>query len=78
MDSSSSFNLIRRWRNWWKTRHFARDSISTRYALVEACLIGIFSADRRGETRRMNVDLYSHNEHPQTILLTVRIPTVFK
>ena len=44
MDSSSSFNLIRSWRNWWKTRHFARDSISTRYALVEACLIGIFSA----------------------------------
>ena len=44
MDSLSSLKIIRRWRNWWKSKHFARDSISTRYALVEACLIGIFSA----------------------------------
>lgn len=44
MDSLPSFNIIRRWRNWWKSKHFARDSISPRYALVEACLIGIFSA----------------------------------
>ncbi len=35
--------IIRRFRNWLKTRHFARNSISTRYALIEASLIGIFS-----------------------------------
>ena len=44
MDSLSSLNIIRRWRGWWKSKHFARDSISPRYALLEACLIGIFSA----------------------------------
>lgn len=44
MDSLPSLKIIRRWRKWWKSKHFARDSISTRYALVEACLIGIFSA----------------------------------
>ena len=44
MDSLSSLKIIRRWRNWWKSKYFARDSISTRYALVQACLIGIFSA----------------------------------
>ncbi len=29
--------------NWWKSRIFARSSIDNRYALLEACLIGILS-----------------------------------
>ncbi|MBR8827246.1 MAG: chloride channel protein [Gomphosphaeria aponina SAG 52.96 = DSM 107014] len=29
---------------WIKSRHFARSSISTRFALIEACLIGLLSA----------------------------------
>jgi len=29
---------------WLKSRHFARNSVSTRYALLEACLIGLLSA----------------------------------
>lgn len=36
--------MIRQWQNWFKSQHFGRESISPRYALVEACLIGIFSA----------------------------------
>jgi chloride channel protein, CIC family len=36
--------MINEWRNWFKSQHFGRRSISTRYALMEACLIGIFSA----------------------------------
>jgi CIC family chloride channel protein len=36
--------MINQWRNWFKSQHFGRRSISTRYALMEACLIGIFSA----------------------------------
>lgn len=29
---------------WFKSQHFGRDSTSNRYALMEACLIGLFSA----------------------------------
>jgi CIC family chloride channel protein len=29
---------------WFKSQHFGRGSISTRYALIEACVIGVFSA----------------------------------
>ncbi|MGI0482900.1 chloride channel protein [Geminocystis sp. CENA526] len=36
--------MINQWLEWFKSQHFARRSISTRYALMEACLIGIFSA----------------------------------
>ncbi|MBL1209506.1 chloride channel protein [Geminocystis sp. GBBB08] len=36
--------MINQWRNWFKSQHFGKRSISTRYALIEACLIGIFSA----------------------------------
>lgn len=35
--------MINRWQEWFKSQHFGRRSISTRYALIEACLIGIFS-----------------------------------
>ncbi|BAQ66775.1 chloride channel protein [Geminocystis sp. NIES-3709] len=35
--------MIKQWQEWFKSQHFARGSISTRYALIEACLIGIFS-----------------------------------
>lgn len=31
-------------RNWLKFRHFGRSSVDSRYALIEACLIGILSA----------------------------------
>ena len=33
-----------RFYRWFKSRHLARNSVDTRYALLEACLIGIFSA----------------------------------
>ena len=33
-----------RFYRWFKSRHLARNSVDTRYALIEACLIGIFSA----------------------------------
>jgi len=36
--------MINKWRNWLKSQHFGKRAISTRYALIEACLIGIFSA----------------------------------
>ncbi len=36
--------IIHRLHSWWKSKHLARDSISIRYALIEACLIGIFAA----------------------------------
>ncbi len=29
---------------WFKSRHFGRNSIDSRYALLEACIIGVFSA----------------------------------
>ena len=33
-----------RFYRWFKSGHLARNSVDTRYALIEACLIGIFSA----------------------------------
>ncbi len=36
--------MINQWQNWFKSQHFGRGSTSIRYALMEACLIGIFSA----------------------------------
>lgn len=44
MNSLPFFKLIDDGIFWVKSKHFARLSISTRYALVEAGLIGIFSA----------------------------------
>ena len=38
------FKIINQWRYWWQSKYFARNAISPRYALIEACLIGIFSA----------------------------------
>jgi CIC family chloride channel protein len=36
--------ISERLRLWFKSLHFGRSSVDTRYALVEACLIGILSA----------------------------------
>ncbi len=44
MDGKSFPNIITKIRSWFKFQHFGRESISDRYALLEACLIGIFSA----------------------------------
>ena len=38
-------NLLRKqFYSWFKSRHFGRNSIDSRYALLEACIIGVFSA----------------------------------
>ena len=38
-------NLLRKQLyTWFKSRHFGRNSIDSRYALLEACIIGVFSA----------------------------------
>ncbi|WP_342597563.1 chloride channel protein [Cyanobacterium aponinum UTEX 3222] len=44
MDSLPFLKTVVQGLNWFKSQHFARNAISTRYALAEACLIGIFSA----------------------------------
>lgn len=44
MDSLPFLKTVNQGLNWFKSQHFARNAISTRYALAEACLIGIFSA----------------------------------
>ncbi len=36
--------ILKQLYSWLKSKYFARDSINTRYALAEACIIGIFSA----------------------------------
>ncbi|PSF34462.1 chloride channel protein [Aphanothece hegewaldii CCALA 016] len=37
-------HLLNTCKRWFKSRHFGRSAIDTRYALVEACLIGVLSA----------------------------------
>ena len=38
-------NLLRKqFYSWFKSHHFGRNSIDSRYALLEACIIGVFSA----------------------------------
>lgn len=44
MDSLPFLKTVTQGLNWFKSQHFARNAISPRYALLEACLIGIFSA----------------------------------
>ncbi len=44
MDSLPFLKTVTQGLNWLKSQHFARTAISTRYALAEACLIGILSA----------------------------------
>lgn len=34
---------FKRLRGWFKSRHFGRSSVDTRYAILEACLIGVLS-----------------------------------
>ncbi len=38
------FSHLKQLQNWFKAQHFGRSAIDTRYALLEACLIGILSA----------------------------------
>lgn len=44
MDGTTFPKIISQTRTWLKSQHFGRSAISDRYALLEACLIGIFSA----------------------------------
>lgn len=44
METYKAPEIWRKLVTWLKSRHFAPDSLSTRYALVEAALIGVFSA----------------------------------
>ena len=44
MDSFLPQKLLQKGLVWLKSRHWARNSISPRYALVEAALIGVFGA----------------------------------
>lgn len=43
MNSFNPFKILSSFRQWIKSQHFGRNSISERYALMEACLIGFFS-----------------------------------